>query len=373
MEESLVEPPLLKLLDLPNEVIGHICTFCDTPCPSEARFNSQPSQHLTKSDHLDLKTISTVNKRLRAIVLPLLFRHSRLDPYRLADFLSLITGKQLVPHVHSVTAILQGSCNHIHPAWWTQLLNALPITTFTIICAPHVFAELTTLSMDNRDSWAFNMPYQTIRFRQDASSTQEPIPYDKSPPHILTARPWRDFSVNEGSSLKAYTTYEYFLRRTPSFTATLHLAKSVEADTMFANLTSFSFTAIFPFYNHLDEILMTVKKMKKLRKLSLKLCPEPESTVLDDEIAEAKGHIDVHDIWQELETGYRLVCYTVLGLSTRDGGSLQELHVDDMKAEGLRKELEEMITGKLNEGKKPWWSYEDLGVWKRTAEPLEND
>ena len=71
--------------------------------------------------------------------------------------------------------------------------------------------------------------------------------------------------------------------------ATLHLAKSAEADAMFARLTSFSFIAIFPFYNHTDEILKSVRKMKKLQKLFVKLCPEPDSTVLNDEIEEAHG------------------------------------------------------------------------------------
>lgn len=114
-------------------------------------------------------------------------------------------------------------------------------------------------------------------------------------PSIFAARQWRALSVNESSSLKAYTTYEYFLRRTPSLLATLHTRKLTTADSMFAELEEFNFVAIFPFYNHIDEILKSVRKMKKLRVLRTKLCPEPDSTVLNDEIEAAGGHIDVND------------------------------------------------------------------------------
>ena len=276
------------LLDLPNEILSHIFTFLDSPCPSEVNFNSQPSKLLTRSGNLHLKSISTVSERCRSTALPLLFAHARLDPYKLTDFLAFVRSKQLEAHIKSVVAMLQGPCNHLHPAWWARLLNRVPATSFSIICAPHVFAELASISIVDVDSWAFNMPHQVIRFRQDPETARQHISLNDLP-NLLTARPWTDFSVNEGSSLKAYTTYEYFLRRTPSLMATLHLSKSAEADTMFGNLTSFSFVAIFPFYNHVDEILKSVRKMKKLQKLSLKLCPEPESTVLADEIEEAQG------------------------------------------------------------------------------------
>jgi len=243
------------------------------------------------------------------------------------------------------------------------LLNEIPLTTFTIICAPHVFAELASISIISVDSWAFNMPYQIIRFRQDDMAARCRVDLNNLP-NLLTARPWTEFSVNEGSSLKAYTTYEYFLRRTPSLMATLHLTKSAEADAMFTKLTSFSFTAIFPFYNHVDEILKSVRKMKHLRTLCLKLCPEPESTVLADEIEDAKGHLDVNDPWNEFDTAYMLVSHTVIALTVE--GQLSELRVDDVKMEGIRDTLETLISSRLQE----WWSYEERGIWRRKTQPV---
>lgn len=247
-------------------------------------------------------------------------------------------------------------------AWWARLLNDIPLTTFTIMCAPHVFAELASISIISVDSWAFNMPYQIIRFRQDEMAARRRVDLNNLP-NLLTARPWTEFSVNEGSSLKAYTTYEYFLRRTPSLMATLHSTKSTEADLMFARLKSFSFTAIFPFYNHVDEILKSVRKMKHLRTLSLMLCPEPQSRVLEDEIEDAKGHLDVNDPWNEFDTAYMLVSHTVVALTVE--GELHELRIDDVKMEGIRDNLETLISSKLQE----WWSYEGRGIWRRKRQP----
>jgi hypothetical protein len=128
---------------------------------------------------------------------------------------------------------------------------------------------------------------------------------------------------------------------------------------MFAELEEFSFSAIFPFYNHVDEILKSVRKMKKLRILRTKLCPEPNSTVLNDEIEAAGGHIDVNDPWTEFDTAYNLIAHTVLFLAVE--GRLQEFHVDDTKMEGIRESLETSIMQRLQER----WVYRGNGFWIR--------
>jgi len=304
--------------------------------------------------------VSMTSKRFRSIVLPRLFTHARLNPYHLSPFLSFLHTSSISHHVKSIVACLQGPCNHLHPAWWARLLNEIPAISFTIVCAPHVLAEFVSTTIVGVDSWAFNMPYQIIRFRQGRESAAQHISL-RHLPNIFSARPWTDFSVNEGSSLKAYTTYEYYLRRTPSLMATLHVHQSTEADAMYTNLTSFTFTAIFPTYNHVDEILKSVRKMTNLKFLHTKLCPEPQSSVLHDEITEAHGHIDVNDPWNEFDTSYTLIAQTVIFLTVE--GQLEELRVDDVKMEGIRETVEASVTQRLQQ----WWTYAGNGVWRRQS------
>ena len=103
--------------------------------------------------------------------------------------------------------------------------------------------------------------------------------------------------------------------------------------------------------------------MPSLTHLTIKLCPEPDSTVIDDELRAAQGHIDVHDAWMEFDTAYTLAAHTVIYLTAENGGHgvLQEFRVDDVKMEGIRENLEEVITQRLQE----WWVYGGGGVWRR--------
>jgi hypothetical protein len=377
----------LRLGDLANELLGHIIDYLDSECPSEVNWNQRPDTSLTQSKTLDLKAISRTSKHLRHLVLTRLFAHTRLNPNQLTPFLLFVRANRLAPHISSLVAHLSGPCTHLHPAWWYLLLNTIPLTTFTILCPPYVFAELTHASLIDTDSWVFNMPYHTLRLRQDHPTiSSSPLS------HLFTTLPWTHLSVNESSSLKAYSQYEYFLRRTPSLLASLSHALPIHThhsdfnvtlspfSALLTNLTHFTYTAIFPFYNHTETILHVVRKMPNLTHLAFKLCPEPESTVIDDELALALGHIDVNDAWMEFDTAYTLIPHTVIYLTPmeesgdKDGrpdqgsagtrlgqGRLEEFRVDDLKMEGIRDNLEEVITQRLQE----WWVYVGGGVWRR--------
>ena len=363
--DELNFPAAFPLTDLPNELINYVFNFLDSVPPSEVRFNELPSADYTDAKSTPLKDLSKVSQRLRGIVLPRLFANARLDPYKLTAFLRFLYQRELSKYVHTIVAKLQGPCNHLHPAWWARLLNEVPAHTFTIICAPHVFAELVGTSIVGTDAWAFNMPYQLLKLKQEPESV-----YDQTSltnlPSLFSARKWTDVSVNEGSSLKAYTTYEYFFRDTPSLLGTIHASKLTIADGMLAELQSFTFIAIFPFFNHVDEILKTVRKMRRLKILRTKLCPEPQSTVFNDEIASAGGHIDVNDPWNEFDTAYTLVAQTVHILATE--GQLQEFHVDDVKMTGIRETLENSLKPHLEE----LWLYRGDGIWIRQMRQVLN-
>ena len=65
----------------------------------------------------------------------------------------------------------------------------------------------------------------------------------------------------------------------------------------------------------------------------------------------------------EFDTAYTLVAQTVVYLTPERGknGMLEEFKVDDVKMQGIRENLEEVITARLQE----WWLYGGNGVWKR--------
>ena len=255
---------------------------------------------------------------------------------------------------------MPGHYNHIHPAWWARLLNRVPVRTLTVVAAPEVFAELAGIHAWSNDAWAFDMPFQILRLEQTPEAARAKIDYDDLP-NFLTARPWTGMAFNEGSSISAYTTYEFFLRRTPSLLTALLFNNSAAGDTLFANLLSFHFIAIFPFYNHVDEVLKCIRKMLKLERLFVKLCPEPGSTAFHDEIELAGGAMDVHDPWNECETSWMLIAHTVVFLTM--GGALQELRMDDVKVKGVMESIENSLDERLRE----WWLLDEpgSGVWRR--------
>lgn len=223
-----------------------------------------------------------------------------------------------------------------------------------------MFADFIGTTIVSTDAWSFNMPHQILRLRQAPESVHDQISLTDTP-SLFAARRWTDLSVNEGSSLKAYSMYEYFLRRTPSLLGTIQSKGLTMADSMLAELQCFTFTAIFPFYNHVDEVLKSVRKMRLLKTLRIKICPEPHSTVLTDELEAAGNHFDVNDPWNETQTAYGLIANTVLFLTMQ--GQLEEFHIDDIKLVGLRDTIEESVSPKIQQ----WWSYRGDGSWIHTS------
>ena len=212
--------------------------------------------------------------------------------------------------------------------------------------------------MLDMDSWAFNMPLQSITFSLQPNAAHICALSSRS---LLTALPWTSFIVNEGSSLKAYSQYEYFMKRTPSLLSALSTPGSTptfnpEASALFANLTSFSYTAIFPFYNHVDEVLKLIRQMHNLRYLSTKLCPEPGSSVIDEETR--GGHIDLNDAWMEFDTSYSLVSHAVEAMGVEK--KLVEFQALDIRMEGIRENLVGMIGQRLK-----GWVYAGDGLWRK--------
>lgn len=312
-----------SLLVLPNELLHHVFSFLDEDPPSERIFTHLPSREWTDHAGAPLKALSTVSRRLRAIVLQSLFKHARLDPCHLTPLLEFVHQFDLASSVESIVAHVSDLRDCFHPAWYVRLLNEVPATRLVVGCEPHAIAETAGIQMNLTDRWAFNIPYQYLELRQPTFEAIRQISYDYLP-GLLGAKHWESVRVNEGSSLAAYTSYEYFLKKPPSLLSNVHtylssipfdpenlqetfpstftqvsLTQLTLTQQMLQNLREFSFVAVFPFYNHVDDILKCIRRMRNLERLFIKLCPEPESTVLDEAVEAAEGHIDLNDPWNE--------------------------------------------------------------------------
>jgi hypothetical protein len=370
----------LQLLDLPNELISHVFRCLDSPSPFLQASLHQPNPAAVRVSRSPLKQASLLSHRLRRLALPFLFHHVSVDPSHLKSFLSFVKTNDLGAHVASVVAYLPSPCSHYHPPWWFQLLSQLPgLTCISIIAPPHIFSEVTETNTRSRDTWAFNMPLQILQLRyhpSDVDSTEESSRQSGvMGDHLLLARPWSSILVNEGSSLKAYTTWEYWLRSTPS--PIYALSDPYRFTAFISNLRSFSLVSIFPIYGHVERALHLIKQMHHLRSLFVKLIPEPESTILSDEIEEAKGHLDVNDPWTEFDTSLALTAAACLYLSDEKAenndwdmprlGELEELRVDDVKMTGVRDSIESIVGSGLQERLDLGWTYEGDGCWRRST------
>lgn len=68
----------MDLNTLPEELLVHVISFLSPPAPSSLKIRHEPNLQLACSDYTPLKNLSLVSKQWRRLVLPALFRFSRL-------------------------------------------------------------------------------------------------------------------------------------------------------------------------------------------------------------------------------------------------------------------------------------------------------
>lgn len=311
-----------SLLDLPNELLYQICTLLDREPPSQEQFTALPCLSWTQSRDRDIKSVSEVSKRLRYCVLPLLFRHAQLRTQDLTDFLDFVDKKMIDKDILSVVANMNVPYNDTHPAWYSRILNEIRPLTLTVCCSPKSLKALAALpEVEASDDWAFRMPYQCLELCQTPDIAALDICYDRQMPGLIDVKPWSSMRFNEGSSVAAYTTFEYFFKRPPSLLLDIQscmknsvtrqensnclpissniISSPISIKDTIRSLREFSYVATFPFYNNFDQVLACIREMVSLNKLFVQLCSDPESGVFDEEIQTAGFHLDINDPWNE--------------------------------------------------------------------------
>ena len=240
-----------EMAALHNEILDQIFALLDGPPPSDSRLYGDPDYGLTFSEEANIKSCSSVCKRWRRVILPVLFRHPRLlikDPVvpkpimrdehlPLFDFIDKNSFKSLiksfslsifsVPHHHN--ELTQGAYwSNNFTEFWTKLFEVMDPLDVKIVCSPQVLGVLTCCEVINSDAAYFEMPYHLLHLRRPPV----PLPHEPEPDHsddedfqqrapirastLFKIRPWRALLFNEGSFLRAYKTYDFHQKLVPS-------------------------------------------------------------------------------------------------------------------------------------------------------------
>ena len=346
---------LSPIEQLPNEILDQIISYFSTDPPSYSRLRRLPSLSVASSSRKDLKNVSQASSRLLGLVRPFLFSNAFVDLQSEAEFLSFISQHDLARYVLSIVVIGHDVSDYRSDLfWWRRIFRYLDPLRITII-APPAFIGTTLRMYGDADSWAFEIPLQSLHLRQDRRQRNfdRSIPFEE-PSSLLSARTWTSFGFNEGSSLKPYNHYEYFHYKVPSIFNSLRNMESMR--TWLDNLTSFHYVSVFPFYNHVHRVLEFVERIPNLQSFSVQLIPDQRDNV---EI-EAKGSMNPSDPWMEIESGYSIILNT-LALSLGNTSSLKKFVAFDYKSlpAGPSGILWDTLDG-------TGWYHDGQGTWTRS-------
>ncbi|TPX06733.1 uncharacterized protein E0L32_002229 [Thyridium curvatum] len=227
---------------------------------------------------------------------------------------------------------------------WDAVFSVVDPLRFTIVASPRMLTSLMSRMLFLGDSWGFQVPYHILSLSREESTRTMPPPRDegKAPeakptsyaqPYadswpepaessscaekkrtrvackLFTMRPWSAALLNEGSSMRIYRMYEFFLKRPPSILGALLGAEDFPNDEPLLPPTvrELSYVAVFPLSSHFNTL---VQHLPPLDKLFVQLVPRPESGVLDD--PEQMRGLDPADLWMERNTCYSLVMHEML-------------------------------------------------------------
>ncbi|CAL5870308.1 uncharacterized protein PFLUO_LOCUS4543 [Penicillium psychrofluorescens] len=347
---------------LPNELLDLVLSELSTEPPSTRKLHHPPSLELIQSHTKDLKHLAQSSSALLEFVRPWLFRHARLDLCDEPAFRSFVTNSGLNRYVTSIVVIgIDSSGHQADPHWWRSVFQYVDPVRVTVLAPPSFMGKTLGTPIMDGDSWAFEIPLQVLQLECDRSTD---IPNPGSEPGLLPLRPWTSLSFNESSSLRAYNHYEYFQFQTPSVLGIWGAFPHVPLRQFFLphslrSLTVFSYTAVFPFYNHVRLVLDALVLMPNLRYLSMQLGPEEGNTITE---TEQRGSMDPSDPWMELETSYSLIGHAV----KHSFHALKVFSTRDFQLQAIQPELLAILNEHL--GDDSGWVYDGRETWIRRGD-----
>ncbi|PYI17237.1 F-box domain protein [Aspergillus violaceofuscus CBS 115571] len=354
------------LENLPNEILDEIVSYLPVDTPSESNFHHTPRTHFTASSTQNLKNAAQISSRLLELVRSRLYAHSRFYLDDLYDFLNFVTSHRLERYITSLVVLLGNDpprdldINRL----LRHLSNLNPLQ-ITVLAPPSRIGTMLNTKAPEEHNWAFQITHQLCQWERSIPP-ESPVFTTNPSSNPLDIMAYSSLRFNEGSSLRAYAHYEYFLFEVPSVLGKWGTIASMGTEEEklsisrgLRHLTSFSYTAIFPFYNHVKLVLDALELMMNLQSFTVQLAPCSEDSAID---LANRGPIDPNDPWMELATGYDIIAHSIIELGR--SASLVHFRTLDYQNEALRVELSQSLGAKFKDTE---WEMNGHGEWTKTA------
>ena len=368
------------LTSLPQELILHIVSLLDGEEPPSKRYlHEEPSISSLFSSHCPLKSLAQTCRLLYRTTFPRLFFNLKSDVRDSKELLAFVRAKKLQGAIRGLVLYSPGSeeqCQGYHcapfnnledlndneyRAIWSKALAVLDLinpVSVTLILPPFNLQFVLPYEPELEDAWAFNIQYQALYFEQLFDVAQQNKKSSSALDRdILSLRPWSHITYNEGSSIEAYSTYEYFSKDVPSMMFPPYPQSLARLSKSLGHLTTFHYIAVFPI-NKLYQRTNLLECMRSLQFLSFRFSPSPTSNVLDN--PSALGKCQRSDLWSELSQKYQA---SIEWLWYCPITTLKEFTILDFNEYDIPEMLKQ-YRGPRIEGPEPWRLKWD-GRWMR--------
>lgn len=290
-----------------------------------------------------------------------------------SDFVRFISQYKLKQHIKSIVvhSDIEYELRHVSTAdaplaravteIWSQVFSCLEPTRVVVAAPPSTLAGLLDTQMLSSDAWAFDMKMHYVELLQASPLRLDHMssrcrPWNTA---LIHRRPWTHLAYNEGSSITAYSTYEYHLKQSPKMLYLILMRLAKEAEPC-CNITSFSFTGVFPFATNVTGIIRALHRIPTLRNITFRLAPGPENNLLSE--PGRLGRAQSGDFWLEWTESYKVIA-SYLGVFDFDDGA--EFRSGDCTSATLTRDVEEIVELLKHRGA-GWRGKEDeVGVWVR--------
>jgi hypothetical protein len=258
-------------------------------------------------------------------------------------------------HVTSADAPLSRAVSEI----WNSIFSHLDPPRIVVAAPPTTIAGLLDTQMLSSDAWAFDMKMHYVELRRPEYRIEHQgsicRPWDAA---LIHRRPWNHLGYNEGSSITAYSTYEYHLKQSPKmlYLLLLRLAKEVQDC---CNIRSFSLVSVFPFSTNMTTIIRALQKIRTLRTVHFQLAPGPENNLLST--PKKMGRAQAGDLWLEWNESYKIIG-SFLGLFEFENGS-EFISSDCVSSIQMASEVEDYLQKLQDRG--VGWRHSRVGTWVR--------
>jgi hypothetical protein len=182
---------------------------------------------------------------------------------------------------------------------WSQIFSHFDPTRVVVAAPPTTMAGLLDAQLLSSDVWAFDMNMHYVELVQKSVSAIDHMETTCGRPWgtaLIHRRPWTHLGYNEGSSITAYSTYEYHLKQSPKmlYLTLIRLAKEARPC---CNIRSFSFVGVFPFSTNVAAVIRALQKIRTLEEVRFQISPGPENNVLSSQ--KRMGRAQAPDLWLE--------------------------------------------------------------------------